>query len=565
LQIGLLVIALVALPSATHAQASQGGNDAEQKLQQLESKLKMLTDALGTQQDQINRLQHDLTVSTEQLHQTETRLLSVESMQSRPADEVVTALRSAVEGIKEGQTNATNGEAVALASTKTRLDALENPLTLHYKGLQISPGGFLAAETVFRTRNENSDMGSSFGSLPFDGVANASLSEFHVSARASRASLLLKTKFGENSLTGFYEIDWYGVTAANDNKSNSYSPRQRQLWVRSDFQNGWSLTTGQMWSLMVQHKVGIQTQNEYSAPGDLIEGSFVLGHVWERQTGFRIVKNFNNKTFLGFALENPQTTYSATNAPANIFGLQSSSNATSPSSDVIPYASGIAAGFSTDTAPDLIAKAAFDPGWGHYEVKSIGRFFRTRENGITYKTEGGGLGASSKMPLTRKLDFNSEGLIGEGIGRYSSGGGPDITVRPNGSPVLIHQLQLMSGFEYRPTLRLSTYAFEGNEYYQRAAYVNAAGQGVGYGSPLINNSECEVEVPAAGTPSCSAQNRDMNQVIGGFWFRFFRGPNGTMQYGMNAEHLRRDTWHAVGGAPKGSDTIVETSVRYVLP
>jgi hypothetical protein len=232
---------------------------------------------------------------------------------------------------------------------------------------------------------------------------------------------------------------------------------------------------------------------------------------------------------------------------------------------VIPFASGVAAGFSTDLAPDLIAKVNFEPGWGHYEVKAIYRFFRTRENGVTYKAYGTGVGMSARMPLTKKLDFITEGLAGEGIGRYSSGGGPDITVHPDGSPVPLRQLHVSSGFEYRPNAKLSLFAYEGNEYYQRAAYVNSNGLGVGYGSPLMNNSQCEVEVQAPGTPDCTAQNRDINQVIGGFWYRFYRGPYGTMQYGMNYEHLRRNTWYAVGGQPKGQDDIVMTSFRFVLP
>jgi hypothetical protein len=408
-------------------------------------------------------------------------------------------------------------------------------------------------------------MGSSFSGLPFDGTANANLSEFHMSARATRASVMLKTNYKNVDLTGFAEIDWYGDTAANDIKSNSYSPRERQLWVRSDFRNGWSFTAGQMWSLLVRHNNGMATGQEDSAPGDLIEGSFVLGHVWERQTAFRVVKNFNDKVWVGFSAENPQTTYSVTNMPLYEFGLSTSTNATTPSSDVITYSDGVAAGFSTDYAPDLIAKVNVEPGWGHYELKGIYRFFRTRENGVTYKAYGVGVGWSTKSPITRKIDFITEGLLGQGIGRYSSGGGADITLHPDGSPVPLRELQVSSGFEYHPSTRFSAFAYEGNEYYQRAAYVNSNGLGVGYGSPLMNNGQCEVEVPATDEPTCTAQNRDINQAIGGFWYSFFRGPYGSMKFGMNYEHLRRNTWWAVDGQPKGKDDIVMTSIRFVLP
>ncbi len=534
---GLVVlVAAACLPSVSVAQTS---SDSQQQLKRLEDTLETLQQKVDGQQQQIEDLKEALKRSREQLEQAKGTV---------PA-------ASATPEIKE----------VALVEKKVPADTPEHPLAIRYKNLAIIPGGFLAGETVYRSRNENAEMGSNFGAIPFDGTANANLSEFHASARASRLSMMLKTQYKDIDLTGFYEIDWYGVTPANDIKSNSYSPRQRQIWVRSDFKNGWSLTAGQMWSLMVRHKDGMATGEEDSAPGDMIEGSFLLGHVWERQTGFRIVKGFGKKAWLGFAVENPQTTYSTTNLPINMFGLSTSTNAASPSSDVLPYVAGISSGLSTDRAPDLIAKAAFEPGWGHYEIKAVYRFFRTRENGVTYNAYGTGVGLSTSMPITKNLDFITEGLAGEGIGRYSSGGGADITIHPDGSPVPLKQLHASAGFEFRPTSNLSLFAYEGNEYYQRAAYVNSNGLGVGYGSPLMFAGQCEVEVPAPGIPGCTAQNRDINQAIGGFWYRFYKGPYGTLKYGMNYEFVRRNTWQAVAGAPSGQDHIVMTSFRFVLP
>jgi hypothetical protein len=541
--LGLVVLTATCLPVGMVAQTATAAKpDPQPQLEKLEQKLDLL-------QQEIDTLRLDL------------KRTAVERQHAKEQSGEVTVTPAAVAAVVV-QAEEAKAEA---KDTKAKLEELENPLAIHYKKLSIIPGGFLAAESVFRTRNENSDIGSDFGALPFDGTANANLSEFHMSARASRASVMLKTDYNNVKLTGFAEIDWFGDTAANDIKSNSYSPRERQLWVRLDGPHGVSFTAGQMWSLMVRHNQGMETGQEDSAPGDLIEGSFILGHVWERQVGFRLVKNFNNKAWIGIAAENPQTTYSVTNEPLYMFGLSTSTSATTSSSDIIPYSAGVASGFSTDLAPDLIAKANFEPGWGHYELKAIYRFFRTRENGVTYNAYGTGVGWSTKSPILHNLDFVTEGLAGEGIGRYSSGGGPDITLHPDGSPVPIRQLHISSGLEYSPYSRLSMFAYGGNEYYQRAAYVNSNGLGVGYGSPLTNNSQCEVEVPGYDLPTCTAQNRDINQVIGGFWYSFFKGPYGTMKLGVNYEHLHRDTWYAVGGQPYGRDDIVMTSVRFVLP
>lgn len=543
--VSLTVLALVfTAPQRSLAQSTNNANLDSASAQKLQEMIQALEKKLDAQQKEIEQLKQA---------QKPAPVVPQPATAPQPAETASRATENAAvrESSKENLTQ--------------RVADLENPLAFRYKKLTIIPGGFIAAESVWRNRNENSDMGSSFGGVPFDYTANANLTEFHMSSRATRLNLTLKTNYGSTLITGFEEIDFYGVTAANDVKSNSFSPRQRQLWIRADTARGWSFTGGQMWSLMVRNKMGMSTGDEESAPGDLIEGSFILGHVWERQAGFRLTKNFANKVWVGFSVENPETTYSTTNAPVDMFGLNDSANATSPSGDAITYVPGVSYGMATSLAPDLIAKVAVEPGWGHYELKGIYRYFRTRHDGTNYTAYGAGLGWSTKMPLTKKLDFITEGLVGAGIGRYGSGGGPDITLHPDGSPVPVKSLQVSAGFEYRPTKKLSTFAYEGNEYYQRANYINSNGLAVGYGSPLASNLYCSVEVLPPNQQACMAQNRDLNQVIGGFWYRLFRGPYGTLQYGANYEWVRRNTWRAVGGEPKGDIHIVMTSVRFVLP
>ncbi len=43
------------------------------------------------------------------------------------------------------------------------------------------------------------------------------------------------------------------------------------------------------------------------------------------------------------------------------------------------------------------------------------------------------------------------------------------------------------------------------------------------------------------------------------------GPFGTLQYGAQYEYLHRGTWAGLGGAPKGLDSVMLTSIRYFLP
>ena len=89
------------------------------------------------------------------------------------------------------------------------------------------------------------------------------LSEFYGSGRQSRLSLLAQGKLGEMKLTGYYEMDFLGAgVTSNNNQSNSYVLRQRQIWAQAAFQNGWTITGGQMWSLVTETKKGLDNRTE---------------------------------------------------------------------------------------------------------------------------------------------------------------------------------------------------------------------------------------------------------------------------------------------------------------
>jgi hypothetical protein len=255
---------------------------------------------------------------------------------------------------------------------------------------------------------------------------------------------------------------------------------------------------------------------------------------------------------------------SVINPPANVLGFSNSANAAAPSSGFVPNATGI----STDLAPDLIAKVAFEPGWGHYEIKALGRFFRDRLSGNNNVTGGGGLGFGILLPVVaKKFDFVIQGLGGRGIGRYGTANGTDVTLRPNGTIVPILSYQTLVGLELHPAPKLDLWLYGGNEYFGRSAYTTTAGTttiGVGYGSPLNNLSGCALETPSATQP-CNAQNRDVWQIQPGFWYRFWRGKEGTLQYGMSYSYVHRRPWAGTGGRPVGINNIVMTSLRYYLP
>lgn len=279
----------------------------------------------------------------------------------------------------------------------------------------------------------------------------------------------------------------------------------------------------------------------------------------------RITKNFDDKVWAAVSVENPETTVNAVNAPAGIFGLNTSANSTSPGSAFTLSNTPGANGVSTDAAPDFVGKLVFEPGWGHFELKAIGRVFRDRFNGTNNYTAGGGGGIAAILPVTRKMDVILEGLAGDGIGRYASGLGADVTARPDGTIVPIRTLQLMTGVEAHRGSKLDMYLYGGDEYYSRTSYLNAAGQPVGYGSPLNNNSGCQIETPSSSQP-CQAQNRNLWEIEPGFWYRFYKGRSGTLAMGASYSYVYRNTWSGLSSAqPQGIENMIMTSFRYYIP
>ena len=439
------------------------------------------------------------------------------------------------------------------------------PAEFAYKGVTFVPGGFIEAAAIYRSANENADMGSTFVNVPYDGSSNAYLSEFRGSARQSRLSLRVTGKSGRVRMSGYYEFDFLGASPpSNEVESNSFNIRQRQLWAQVETDSGVSFVAGQTWSLVTLNRSGIAPRAEWIPM--TIDAHFLVGYNWTRQWSARVTQKLRGgKVWLSASAENPETTLNAVNPPANVLGFNTSSNATSPSSQIVVNNTPGANGVSTDVAPDVVGKAAFEPGRGHYEVKGLLRFFRDRIDGTNRSTAGGGIGAGAIVPLTKAFDVVAEGMAGSGIGRYGAGQMHDVTLAPDGAIEPLPAWHVLAGVEVRPKGTLDLYGYVGQEHTGQRAFVNAAGKGVGYGSPLNDNSACAVEFPAAGT-ACQAQAQDLTQVHTGFWYRFHKGPEGTLQAGASYSWVVKETWPGTGGlAPRGHDHMVMASMRYYIP
>src|SRR5271170_5842430 len=77
--------------------------------------------------------------------------------------------------------------AAALSATPAMADS-----TVQIGNVNLTLGGFIASEGLWRERDETADIGSSFSGVPFDNAPTAHTSEFRFTARQSRLSILVQ-------------------------------------------------------------------------------------------------------------------------------------------------------------------------------------------------------------------------------------------------------------------------------------------------------------------------------------------------------------------------------------
>ncbi len=580
------------------------------------AQLEELREALQSQQEQLQLLKEELAKRDRQIDEAREAAAAANARAaeaSSKAAEVVNstaefnttaaALNTTVSDIKAS--NEVLKTAVAREQTEAKKASEEGPSTIRYKGINITPGGFIAAETVFRNRATSGDINTPFTGIPFPGNSLSKVSENNFTARQSRLSLLAETKVGSTKLTGYYEADFLGAgTTSNNRQSNSYVMRQRQVWANVTWDNGFSLAGGQMWSLVTESTKGIANRRE--AFPFQIDPQYVVGWSWQRAYAFRVVKDFG-KFAVGAAIEGPQTTgtfHGSALSPATFF-------INAPGNGGGLYNGTDGPGYTTNRAPDFLVKGTFDPGWGHYEVVGIVSNFRNRVYPCGLATTaapcpvdsstrasavgafndsrvGGGVGITARFPVVaKKVDLVAHFQGGEGIGRYSSAQLPDVTARPDGTLALIRTAAWLGSLEVHPNAKLDLYAYGGGEYAGRTAYTITNGARnpvpVGYGSPLFNNSGCATELPAgangispSGGAGCTGDIHHIVEGTFGFWHKLYNGPKGRVQWGLQYSYLTKVGWSGnnfnsgtgVAGPslrPKAVDNMVFTSFRYYLP
>ena len=565
--------------------------ELQEKMAAQQAQIDALTQQNAAKDAALSAAQNTATSAASQATAASAQAQSASSSVQANTD-AVTAMKSDVNDLK----NSNAGLATTINDAKKDLnDKIDSPSAIHYKGVTITPVAFFAAEGVWRERSVNSDINTPLNSIPLPGANEGHVSELNFSGRQSRLGGLFEGNAGTYKLSGYFEADFLSSgTTSNNNQSNSYTLRQRQIWGKAETPGGFAIGGGQMWSLVAED--GTSTNNRSEKLPNTIDAQYLVGFSWERQPGFRIQQRWGDPKTGAFtaalSVEQAQiTSFTATSAtsgavPTNFFfagagtggGLYNAYSGT----------------YANNVAPDLIVKAAIDLPKAHFELGGLARFLRdyyypiltngavgaaasyTYSPNYTSSTkDAGGIFGSIRVSPNKYADIAVQAMAGDGVGRYGSAQLADATLRPDGTLEPVRNYHGLLSIETHPTPKLDVYGYYGGEYAQRTVYTTAQGYLIGYGAPNLVDTGCTA-LPAnpgsstGGTPAapsnCNSPTRYIQEGMIGFTYRIVNTPKfGRLQYGINYQLVQRGLWSGATAGPRAQDSMILTSMRYYIP
>jgi hypothetical protein len=444
-----------------------------------------------------------------------------------------------------------------------------------FDGIHVSmAGSFIALDGAWRQHNEVSNGASDppFANpgIPLRNTALWSEREFRLSAQQSRIALKVNGDIDPNQhLKAYYEMDFLGAsTDANNRESNSFTPRIRQAYAQYDNDvYHFHAVAGQAWSLLTKNYYGMLPGTE-NAPLT-INAQYVPGFDWLRNPQVRFVYDWDKIAWFGLSIEQPATVF-----PGGV-----SAGTVAPPAPIITSINNTCTGAShlngtttcsNDIAPDIIEKVAVDPGFGHYEVFGLQRWFtdqvaiNTIPNSWSQKTTfAWGVGGSLLLPVIPKvLELQGSVLYGEGVGRYMSSQLPDAVIGSNGSLTPVTGLSFLVGAVAHPFEGNEIYAYYGEDRSYANSWTVGAAQG-GWGNPNFVNNGCvnqnltggtlgAFNTPIAGF-TCTFDVQKAQEFTIGFWQDMYKGDAGQGRPSVRIREIdgipgrtHRD-WHAEPG------------------
>jgi multidrug efflux pump subunit AcrA (membrane-fusion protein) len=618
----LLAATLVAgyAPAQTSTQATKHitKKTRTKKESATEIELRELREQMKAQQDEIDALRQQLSSRDQQASQAQQAVSAAQTQAQAASTAATQAQQTAAETSTKQQTlestvadmkTANTGLQETVVNNQAAIKSeIENPAALHYKGVSITPVAFFAFEGVWRQRSVNSDINTPFNNIPFPSATEYQSTELNFSGRQSRIGALFQANAGNFTLSGYDEMDFLGTgTSSNNNQSNSYVLRQRQIWGKAETRSGFAVTGGQMWSLVTEDKQGTDARTEVLP--QTIDPQYLVGFSWTRQPGIRIQQRFGDYKTGAFtaalSLEQAQITgFTASGStPAEyFFGGPGQNGGLFNAAGSIGTSGGAITTYANNVLPDIIVKGAFDASKVHAEIGGLARFLRdyylpvtgvtgtasapVYAYGTSYQSHtspAGGIFGNVRVTPDRYFNVGLQLMAGQGVGRYGSAQLADATLRPDETLEPIRNYHGLLGIETHPAKKLDVFAYYGGEYAQRTVYANSVGSLIGYGPQNLNDSGCyaapgaPATTPSAGSggsisaSSCGSPTRYIQEPMFGFIYRAVNDPKfGRLQYSATYSYFKRGLWSGVGSAttpaaPSTHDPMLHFQMRYYIP
>jgi hypothetical protein len=557
----------VAAPAATDAATQQAGNTDE---------LKLLRERIAKQEDEIRKLQQSLEEQKSILDRAAQR----PSVTAPATASAVPAIPSSVQEpakivpvINAPTRNVANGRYRQHPET-----APPSPLSISLGNTTLTPLGFVDATFFLRSTAVGSGIGTNFGGIPLNNVANGHLSETNFTAQNSRLGFRVDSNFMGWKVLGYLEGDFLFNNNANsfEISSNSAGFRLRNYFV--DVNNGpFEILAGQDWTFMTPNRKGLSP-----LPSDIfytqnMDTNYQLGLIWARQPGFRFIAHPSENVAFGVALENPQQYIGGGNGEGAVV-IPSFLASQSQFTNQFQFSESLAAGSSItqvpNMMPDIIVKAAFDghPGDRTMHVEAAGLVrgyknyipftaaFTANPHVLTGSHTAFGYGAelNSNLELFKNFRLVENAYISDGAGRYIFGMAPDFMIRPDGSMGLVRSASTVDGFEYqvRPNTLLG--AYYGGVYIGRNVTFDPDAPNSTLASPVYAGYGFK------GSPS--SQNRSIQELTFDWVQTLWKNNNyGALSLINQYSYLLREPWYAGSGPRQAHSNMIWVNLRYTLP
>lgn len=423
-----------------------------------------------------------------------------------------------------------------------------SPLQLKVGNAFLTPMGFMDFTSVFRTHDGGSGIGTNFAGIPYGNTFATNLSELRLSMQNSRVGMRFDSMVKGAHVLGYLEADFLGNNPANAQVSSNSNTMRSRVFFLDVTRGSWEVLGGQTWSLLTPGRSGISP-----IPGNLfytqnIDVNYQLGLFWGRIPEFRFVYHPSKKVAFAVALDSPEQ---------YVGGSSGGSAITLPSALSSVYGSELNTGGNgtgvPNLAPDVIAKLALDPSKRfHFEVGGVQRSFKVWNptNSTTFTAAGGGGFLNLNFELAKGLRVLTNNFVSDGGGRYIFGQAPDMIIKADGSPSLIHASSTVSGLEFTH-LNTLLYGYYGGLYVGRNTAIDSNGKYVGYGY----------------SGSSSGQNRAVQEASFGFNQTIWKDAKwGAINFMGQYSYLARNPWDIATGQPSNASlSMVFFNLRYSLP